>query len=500
MTRKINKLLIANRGEIARRIVHSCQKRELRTVNLHWDKTHLNEQSLESDELVTMGGEALSESFLNPKVIIDAAKKCGADAIHPGYGFLSENADFIDAVEKAGLLFVGPSAKCVRLIGDKMRAREHAQSLNIPVVPGYHGNANDDKNLIQEAKKIGFPLMIKASAGGGGRGMRLVEREEEFVEKLKKAKQEAQLSFGDDQVFLEKFIDSGKHIEVQILADSHGNVCHLYERNCSVQRRHQKIIEEAPASFLSNELKGCLYEDAIKLAKSISYLGAGTIEYLVTLDEEYYFLEMNTRLQVEHPVTEMILGIDLVDLQFQMAEGEKIPFRQDELLIRGHAIEARVCAEDPKQSYLPSSGLLERCSFSGLPNARWDSAYRDGDVVGTEYDSMMGKMICWDHSKEGAARALTMALKKLDIVGVCHNREQLLHILRSEVFLSHAFATNTLEQQDFCGLKETLSDDLVAVLVAAGEYYNTFEKGQNPSVRVIDNPWASSNLQGFRNS
>ena len=356
---KINKLLVANRGEIALRIMRSVREMGIKTVAVF---SEADRQALHvrfADEAICIGSPPSSESYLRMEKILAAAKACGADAIHPGYGFLSENENFANAVKEAGLIFIGPSAESIELMGSKLAAKTAVAKFGVPLVPGTSEPISDVKTAKKIAAEIGYPVLIKANAGGGGKGMRMVENEDEFLEQMDRAVSEATSAFGDGSVFIEKYVSRPRHIEFQIFGDQHGNVVHLFERECSIQRRHQKVIEEAPSSILTHELRKKMGEAAVNVARAANYYNAGTVEFLVDEKLNFYFLEMNTRLQVEHPVTEEITGLDLVKLQIKVAEGEKLPFQQGDLKINGHAIEVRVYAEDPVNNFLPDIGILK---------------------------------------------------------------------------------------------------------------------------------------------
>ena len=412
----LKKILIANRGEIARRIIRTARRMGIATVAVYSDADARAMFVGEADEAVHIGPSPATESYLRGDKIIAAAKATGAEGIHPGYGFLAENADFAEAVGKAGLKFIGPSPSAMRALGGKAAAKEVAIKTGVPVVPGYQGEKQDAASLAAEARKIGYPVMIKAVAGGGGRGMRLVEREADLAELLASAQREAEGAFGDARVLIEKLVERPRHIEVQVFGDGHGNVVHLFERDCTLQRRNQKVIEEAPAPGMSAALREKMCGAAVKLAKAVGYEGAGTVEFLVeggslAPDARWYFIEMNTRLQVEHPVTEEITGLDLVEWQLRVASGEKLPLAQADIRMSGHAIELRLCAEDPAKGFLPSVGRIEAFSYESEGTTRIESGVEDGSVVSPFYDSMVAKIIESKPTRPETIDALRGALR-----------------------------------------------------------------------------------------
>ncbi len=422
------RLLIANRGEIACRVARTAKRLGLRTIAVYStaDKDALHVAL--ADEAQAIGPPAAAESYLNIDAILAAAKDSRAEAIHPGYGFLSENADFADACAAAGLVFVGPPAAAIRAMGSKDRAKVLMDRAGVPVLPGYNGRAQGPKALKQAAAKLGYPLLIKPSAGGGGKGMRRVDADADFAPALESARREAASAFGDERVILERFLERPRHIEFQIFADEHGHAVHLFERDCSIQRRHQKVIEEAPAPGLSAKLRSAMGRAAVAAARAIGYVGAGTIEFLVS-GKAFYFMEMNTRLQVEHPITEMITGHDLVDWQLRVAAGEALPCRQRDLAIRGHAIEARLYAEDPARDFLPAAGRLERLSFpKASSQVRIDSGVREGDEISLYYDPMIAKLIVAGKDRPAALARLERALVATRVSGVSTNLEFLQRI------------------------------------------------------------------------
>ena len=447
---KIEKLLVANRGEIACRIFATCRDLGIATVAVYSDADARAKHVREADEAVHIGPAPAAESYLRVDAILAAAKATGADAIHPGYGFLSENADFAEAVTKAGLIWVGPPPSAIRSMGPKDEAKRIAEEAGVPVLPGYRGEAQDVKTLTEAAKTIGFPLLIKAVAGGGGRGIRLVTKASELKAELESAVREAESSFGDGRVMLEKLVEQPRHIEVQVFGDSHGNVVHLYERDCSLQRRRQKVIEEAPAPGMPEEVRHAMTDAAVALAKAVKYEGAGTVEFIVdgskplSLDT-FWFLEMNTRLQVEHPVTEMITGTDLVEWQLIVASGGMLPMAQQDIPLHGHAIEARICAEDPAEGFRPGAGLILEFGLMEPIDGeivRWDAGFETGDRVPGNYDSMIAKLIVHEGNRHAACERLIETLSHLQLAGVPSNAGFLQRCAASDAFLNHSHHVN----------------------------------------------------------
>ncbi|MGB8599347.1 MAG: biotin carboxylase N-terminal domain-containing protein, partial [Burkholderiales bacterium] len=389
-----SKILIANRSEIACRVIRTCKRMGIKTVAIYSAADKNSQHVLQADEAIQIGGPRPIDSYLRGDKILDAAKQSGAQAIHPGYGFLSENADFARACEKLGVGFIGPTPDAIDKMGSKSAAKIIMQAAGVPVVPGYHGDNQNPDFLHKEANKTGYPLLVKAVAGGGGKGMRLVKNSGEFIEQLSAAKREAKNAFGDEVVLLERFVQGPHHIEFQVFGDARGNVVHLFERECSIQRRHQKILEETPSPFVTPDMRHKMGAAAVAAAKAIQYRGAGTIEFIVGSDREFFFMEMNTRLQVEHPITEMTTGQDLVEWQLRVACGEALPLKQNEIKQTGHAIEVRLCAENPTNQFLPETGRLNRFVLPAASNSvRIDAGFAEGDEVGVFYDSMIAKLI-----------------------------------------------------------------------------------------------------------
>jgi len=440
-----NKILIANRGEIAVRIIRACRELGVKTVAVYSDADRRSLHVAMADEAYHIGPPAPGESYLVIGKIIDAAKRSHAEAIHPGYGFLSEKEAFADACEKEGIVFIGPSSEAIRLMGDKITARKIAQQAKVPLVPGSDG-AVTDVEAVGVAKKLGFPVMIKASAGGGGKGMRLVRKQEEFESSLRMARSEARSAFGDDSVYVERFVEQPRHIEIQVIADSHGNVLHLFERECSVQRRHQKVIEEAPSPAISEKTRKKMGQVAVRIAKAVSYRGAGTIEFIMDQKENFYFLEMNTRVQVEHPVTEMITGFDIVKWMIRIATGEKLPFKQKDISMKGHALECRVYAEDPEMNFLPSPGKLEYLRTPSGPGVRDDSSIYSGYEVTPFYDPMLSKLVVWADTREEAIKKMGSALNEYIVLGVRTNIGFLRRVMENDEFIRGEIDTGFIER------------------------------------------------------
>jgi 3-methylcrotonyl-CoA carboxylase alpha subunit len=453
------KILIANRGEIACRVAATARRMGIRTVAVYSEADAGAKHVAVCDEAVLIGPAAVKESYLCGDKIIAAAKATGAQAIHPGYGFLSENAAFADQVEAAGLAFIGPPASSMRAMGSKSAAKQLMEQANVPLVPGYHGDNQDPELLHREADRIGYPVLLKASAGGGGKGMRVVERSEDFAAALASCKREAISSFGDDKVLAEKYLTRPRHIEIQVFADTHGNCVYLHERDCSVQRRHQKVLEEAPAPGMPAERRAAMGEAAVAAARAVGYVGAGTVEFIANQDGSFYFMEMNTRLQVEHPVTEMITGTDLVEWQLRVAAGQPLPKKQHELAIHGHAIEARVYAENPEKGFLPSIGTLRHMAtpaavafeLGGTPGGspaavRIDSGVREGDAISPFYDPMIAKLIVWGADRAQALARMSQALSEFQIVGLATNIAFLKRLVEGTAFSTADLDTGLIER------------------------------------------------------
>lgn len=439
------KILIANRGEIAVRIIRACRELGISTAAVYSDADRNALHVTLADEAYHIGPSKPSESYLAGEKIIGAAKEAGAGAVHPGFGFLSENDAFAELCRKEGVVFVGPSPEAIRLMGDKVTARKIAREADVPLVPGSEG-AVSDVEASRVAKKIGYPVMIKASAGGGGKGMRLVASPEDFKSSLRMARSEAFSSFGDDSVFIEKFVEQPRHVEIQVLGDGHGNLVHLFERECSVQRRHQKVIEEAPSGFVSPGTRKKMGEVALRIARAVDYSGAGTVEFIMDQEENFYFLEMNTRVQVEHPVTEMVTGIDIVKWMIRIADGQKLPFSQSAIKMRGHALECRVYAEDPATGFLPSPGTLEYVRAPSGPGIRDDSSVYSGCEITSYYDPMLSKLVVWGDSREDAVDRMRSALSEYVALGVRTNLGFLIRVMGNEEFRKAEIDTGFIDR------------------------------------------------------
>lgn len=443
---KIHKLLVANRGEIALRIMRSVREMGILTVAVYSEADRNALHVRFADEAICIGPPPSSQSYLVMEKIIQAAKDTQANAIHPGYGFLSENEEFARKVKEAGLIFIGPSADSIELMGSKLAAKAAVAKFNVPLVPGTSEPISDIVAAKKISKEIGYPILIKASAGGGGKGMRVVESESDFENQMERAISEATSAFGDGSVFIEKYVTQPRHIEFQIFGDQHGNVVHLFERECSIQRRHQKVIEEAPSSVLTPELRNKMGEAAVNVAKAANYYNAGTVEFIVDENKNFYFLEMNTRLQVEHPVTEMITGLDLVKLQIKVAEGEKLPFAQNDLTIRGHAVEVRVYAEDPTNNFLPDIGTLKTYKRPQGHGVRVDDGFEQGMAIPFYYDPMIAKMICHDETRERAIEKTIRAIDEYEITGLETTLGFCRMVMKHEAFRSGDFNTKFVEK------------------------------------------------------
>lgn len=494
--KNIAKILIANRGEIALRVIQTAREMGIKTVTLYTDEEISLPHASAGDESFCLGTGALKDTYLNQHKIISIAKSCGADAIHPGYGFLSEKSSFAKLVRDSGLIFIGPSPESIDLMGDKKSSKIKIQQLGVPSIPGYHGDNQEIDHLINEAKKIGFPVLIKASAGGGGKGMRIVERESEFKAALEGAKRESLNAFGDDTVLLEKYITSPRHIEIQVMSDMHGNHFHLFERECSIQRRYQKIVEESPSSAVTPELRLKMTEAAIKITSGINYIGAGTIELILDTDGRFYFLEMNTRLQVEHPVTEMVTGLDLVSLQILVARGEELPFKQADIKQVGHAIEVRLYAEDPDNDFLPSIGQIKKIGVTTLRDTRLDCGYVDGNVVSISFDPMLAKLISWAENRDLAANKLALALDEVVFLGVRTNRDYLKRILNLAEFRNGTTFTHFVKTYEEKLRPKKKTNEEVALAIAAA----IFSSNKNIEIKNDTKVDVWNGLLGFRNT
>lgn len=469
----MKKILVANRGEIAIRVMKTAQKMGIKTVAVYSivdrDAPHVKF----ADEAVCIGEAPSSQSYLLGSKIIEVAKSLNVDAIHPGYGFLSENADFAEECEKNDIIFIGPKSKAIKIMGSKLAAKDAVKRFNIPMVPGYDQAITDVEKAKVIAKEVGFPILIKASAGGGGKGMRVVESEADFESQMDRAISEAIAAFGDGSVFIEKYVGSPRHIEIQVMADSYGNVLYLFERECSIQRRHQKVIEEAPSSVLTPELRKKMGEAAVLVAKSCDYLGAGTVEFLLDENNNFYFLEMNTRLQVEHPVTEWITGTDLVELQIRVARGEELAIKQEDLKIKGHAMELRVYAEDPMNDFLPSVGHLDVYQLPVGEGIRVDNGFEQGMDIPIYYDPMLAKLITYGETREEAIQIMIKAIEEYQVEGVQTTLPFGKFVFEHEAFRSGKFDTHFVKNYYNADVlkKQMAKEAEIAALVALKQYF-----------------------------
>jgi acetyl-CoA carboxylase biotin carboxylase subunit len=489
----MKKVLVANRGEIARRVLRTLQKMDIKSVAIYSDADANAPHVLEADEAVYVGKSPSAESYLQQDKIIQICKDLGVDGVHPGYGFLSENAGFARQLKANGIKLIGPSPESMEVMGDKLSAKQAVKSYNVPLVPGVDEAISDVSAAKKIAAEVGYPILIKASAGGGGKGMRLVHNEAEFEEQMTLAQNEARSSFGDDAVFIEKFVDQPRHIEIQVFADQHGNAVYLFERECSVQRRHQKVVEEAPSAVLTPELRQQMGEAAVAVCKACSYEGAGTVEFLIDANLDFYFLEMNTRLQVEHPVTEEITGLDLVEWQIRVARGERLPKMQDELQINGHAIEVRVYAEDTLGGFTPDIGTLDRYRIPSGRHIRVDDAFEEGMEIPIYYDPMIAKLVVWGKTREEAIDRCVAAIDNYQISGVKTTLDFGKFVLKHPAFRSGHFDTNFVKTHfsDPALLKEAMQEEeraLVFALDTIWQDVQAFKKASYAS-RDITSSW-----------
>ncbi|RKE94768.1 acetyl-CoA carboxylase biotin carboxylase subunit/propionyl-CoA carboxylase alpha chain [Ichthyenterobacterium magnum] len=470
--KNIKKVLVANRGEIAIRVMRTAKKMGIKTVAVYSTADRHAPHVKYADEAVLIGEAPSNQSYLLGDKIIEVAKNLNVDAIHPGYGFLSENADFAESCEANAIIFIGPKSKAIKIMGSKLAAKDAVKAYNIPMVPGIDEAITDVEKAKTIAKDIGFPILIKASAGGGGKGMRVVEQEKDLESQMNRAISEATSAFGDGSVFIEKYVSSPRHIEIQVMADAHGNVIHLFERECSIQRRHQKVVEEAPSTVLTQELREKMGQAAIKVAKACDYLGAGTVEFLLDDDKNFYFLEMNTRLQVEHPVTELITGTDLVELQIRVARGETLQIQQSDLKIKGHALELRVYAEDPLNDFLPSVGNLETYKLPVGKGIRVDNGFEEGMEIPIYYDPMLSKLITYGNTREEAIQLMIKAITDYKIEGIQTTLPFGSFVCEHEAFRSGNFDTHFVKKYYSPeALKEKQKEEAqIAALIAVKKY------------------------------
>ncbi len=494
----MKKVLIANRGEIARRVIRTLKKMNIASVAIYSDADRNAPHVLEADEAIYVGESPSSESYLKQDVILDYCKKLGVDGIHPGYGFLSENSVFARKVKEAGITFIGPSPEAMELMGDKLSAKQAVKSYNVPLVPGVDSAISDVNEAIKIAEQVGYPILIKASAGGGGKGMRLVQNSEEFTEQMKLAQNEARSSFGDDAVFIEKFVTKPRHIEIQVFADRAGNTVYLFERECSIQRRHQKVIEEAPSAVLTPELRKQMGEAAVAVCKACNYEGAGTVEFLLDADLKFYFLEMNTRLQVEHPVTEEITGLDLVEWQILVARGENLPKTQEELQIKGHAIEVRVYAEDTLNGFVPDIGNLKRYRIPSGRSVRVDDGFVEGMDIPIYYDPMIAKLVVWGKTREDAIRRTIQAIDEYQISGIKTTLDFGKYVLKHEAFVSGNFDTNFVKHyfEDPKIMYSAMEEEREALEHGMVEIWDSIKKHKSKEYasREISSSWINTRI------
>lgn len=499
--KKIKKVLVANRGEIAVRVMRTCRDMGIQTVAVYSDPDRAALHVRYATEAYGIGAAAARESYLNIEKIIDVAKRSGADAIHPGYGFLSENEHFAQAVMDAGLTFIGPLPKSMHAMGSKTRARQVMIKAGVPVVPGLEEPVEDGNRALRYAQEIGFPVMLKAAAGGGGKGMRKVDNPQDFASAFLSAKSEAKNSFGDDAVYIEKFLEKPRHIEVQVFADEHGHVTAFAERECSVQRRHQKLIEESPSYFVDENMRAQMAQVARQAALAVDYVGAGTVEFLVDAHRNFYFMEMNTRLQVEHPITEMITGLDLVEMQIQVAQGERLPVATETVKANGWAIEARVCAEDPRNNFLPTPGHVRHFRQAAGPYVRTDTGISPGSDVTADYDPMIAKVVAWGPTRNVAIRRLDRALSETTVKGCTTNTMFLRQILNFEPFVKGVYDTGVIDEFHRQSPRWFEEEHKVVALLGAALF--NFERERQMQARVIGPekaPAQGSSISGWRSA
>jgi acetyl-CoA carboxylase biotin carboxylase subunit len=488
------KILIANRGEIAVRVIRTCRAMGIRTVAVYSDPDRASRHVRLADESVWIGPAPAAESYLDIERILDAARAAGADAIHPGYGFLSENPAFVDACDQAGIKFIGPSAAAMRLMGSKTRSRRAMIEAGVPVVPGTTEPLANGAEALATAQEIGYPVMLKAAGGGGGKGMRLVGSPDELPSAFEQAQGEARQAFGDPDLYIEKAITKPRHIEVQVMADEHGNVIHLGERECSLQRRHQKVLEEAPSPFVAEhpQLRTEITQAGVAAAKAAEYTNAGTVEFLADADGRFYFLEMNTRLQVEHPVTEMITGLDLVREQIQVAAGETLSLAQDDVRVRGHAIECRVYAEDPENQFFPSPGRITSLSEPAGPGVRIDSGADEGWTVPIEYDALIAKLVVWDETRAGAIGRLQAALREYTVGGIQTTLGFFREVIDDADFCAGRIDTSFISRWREQRRRADRSSEQRIAALTAGLHYLASARGEEPATRGAKSVWGVS--------
>lgn len=492
----MKKVLIANRGEIARRVIRTLRSMNIQSVAVYSDADKDAPHVVEADEAVYLGGSPASESYLKQDLILKYCKELGVDGIHPGYGFLSENSDFARKVKEAGITLIGPSPESMEIMGDKLSAKQAVKSYNVPLVPGVDEAITDVDEAIKIAESVGYPVLIKASAGGGGKGMRLVERSEDFKEQMRLAQNEARSSFGNDAVFIEKFVTKPRHIEIQVFADRFGNTVYLFERECSIQRRHQKVVEEAPSALLTPELRKRMGEAAVAVCKACNYEGAGTVEFLVDGNHDFFFLEMNTRLQVEHPVTEEITGLDLVEWQVRVARGEQLPKMQEELEINGHAIEIRVYAEDTLNGFTPDIGNLKRYRIPSGRSVRVDDAFLEGMDIPIFYDPMIAKLVVWGKDRKSAILRAIQAIDEYQISGVKTTLDFGKYVLKHPAFVSGDFDTNFIKNyfEDPTVMVTAMEEEKAALQHGINQIWSDINnrKSEEFASREISSSWVNA--------
>lgn len=497
--KKFKRVLIANRGEIAIRVAKTLREMGIESVMIFTEEEKDLPHASFGDFSINLGSGALSETYLNIPRLVELCTEYKVDAVHPGYGFLSERAPFALALEKAGVELIGPPVAAMESMGDKKTSKEIMEKAGIPLIPGYHGDNQEEAVLSKEAKTIGFPVLIKASAGGGGKGMRIVHEEKDFKEALESAKREAMNAFGDDKVLIEKFITDPRHIEVQVMSDKHGGHFHFWERECSIQRRYQKIVEESPSPALDQGLREKICETAVKISETMDYVGAGTVEFILDKDDSFYFLEMNTRLQVEHPITEMVTGSDLVQLQIRVAQGEKLSFKQEDIIQNGHAIEVRLYAEDPDRDFMPSVGTLEVVGESRLLGVRLDTGYQAGNEVTVSFDPMLAKLIVWGQNRELAISKMDLALSDHPFLGLTTNRDYLKRILKHPKFREGETFTHFVNTYKKDLEVKELNEEEMALGLLAYEFFGSKASATSKKTggeAVTETAWDS--LSGFR--
>lgn len=493
MIKPIRKILVANRGEVVSRVIKTCQSMGIGTVAVFSTADQNAKFVNEADEAVLLGGLTSQESYLNIAKIILAARNTGCDAVHPGYGFLAENADFAEAVISAGLIFIGPQPNTIRKMGSKIGAKQIMIRAKVPVIPGYQGDNQQKNFLMEQAAKIGFPCLIKASAGGGGKGLKLVHAQKDLSQAIDSATREAKSAFNDEKLLIEKYLESAKHIEVQIFGDTQGNIVHLFERECSLQRRHQKVIEECPSAALTPSLRKKITKAAIKAAKAVNYIGAGTVEFILDNQGKFYFMEMNTRLQVEHSVTEMVTGLDLVKMQIDCAQGYPLPLKQKKITMKGHAMEVRIYAEDTQNGFLPATGKLSLLDLPSLPGIRYDMGISEGDDISIYYDPMIGKITAHAPTRANCIQKLAQALRKCRFLGIKTNVNFLLNLLEHPDHLGGRFDTGFIAKNAESLTKEHFLDGNARHHLIAATLCRHYKLCEDQTVSV------QNHLAGFRN-